>query len=150
VIKCRAKGSQAVRRWIEPLVTDADDWDNPAEICSLGRTVERGNDEIGAGYRFYLATSHEARNTCKRAAFGPSSFRNIRMRALLHAAPSDLSLLARSRQSDGAVDTASGGNRAFATVARSCEDIDPSVVLTNREFAPSGSNACDDASRSAA
>lgn len=78
------------RRWIERLISDMADRDNPIEVRSLGRTLERWKDQIVAWHRGHVTNGPtEAANNLvkrvKRAAFGFTSFRNFRVRALLYA-----------------------------------------------------------------
>lgn len=66
------------------------DRDNPIEVRSLGRTLERWKDQIVAWHRGHVTNGPtEAANNLvkrvKRAAFGFTSFRNFRVRALLYA-----------------------------------------------------------------
>ena len=94
-----AHGDEATaREWIERLVVDMADKDNPIEVRSLGRTLERWKDQIVAWHRCHVSNGPtEAANNLikrvKRAAFGFTSFRNFRVRALLYAGKPDWSLL---------------------------------------------------------
>jgi transposase len=86
------------RRWIERLIADMADGDNPMEVRSLGRTLARWKDQIVAWHRSHVSNGPtEAANNLikrvKRAAFGFTSFRNFRVRALLYAGKPDWSLL---------------------------------------------------------
>ena len=86
-----AHGDEATaREWIERLVVDMADPDNPLEVRSLGRTLARWKDQIVAWHGSHVSNGPtEAANNLikrvKRAAFGFSSFRNFRVRALLYA-----------------------------------------------------------------
>ena len=94
-----AHGDEATaREWIERLIVDMADRDNPAEVRSLGRTLARWRDQIVAWHRSHVSNGPtEAANNLikrvKRAAFGFTSFRNFRVRALLYAGKPDWSLL---------------------------------------------------------
>ena len=94
-----AHGDEATaREWIERLIVDMADRDNPIEVRSLGRTLARWSDQIVAWHRSHVSNGPtEAANNLikrvKRAAFGFSSFRNFRVRALLYAGKPDWSLL---------------------------------------------------------
>jgi transposase len=86
------------RHWIERLIADMADGDNPIEVRSLGRTLDRWKDQIVAWHRSHVSNGPtEAANNLikrvKRAAFGFTSFRNFRVRALLYAGKPDWSLL---------------------------------------------------------
>ena len=86
------------REWIEHLIVDMSDRDNPIEVRSLGRTLGRWKDQIVAWHRSHVSNGPtEAANNLikrvKRAAFGFASFRNFRVRALLYAGKPDWSLL---------------------------------------------------------
>jgi transposase len=86
------------REWIEHLIVDMSDRDNPMEVRSLGRTLGRWKDQIVAWHRSHVSNGPtEAANNLikrvKRAAFGFTSFRNFRVRALLYAGKPDWSLL---------------------------------------------------------
>ena len=66
------------------------DPDNPLEVRSLGRTLARWKDQIVAWHRSHVSNgpteaANNLINRVKRAAFGFSSFRNFRVRALLYA-----------------------------------------------------------------
>jgi transposase len=78
------------REWIDRLIEDMADTDNPAEVRSLGRTLKRWKEQIVAWHRSKVSNGPtEAANNLikrvKRAAFGFTSFRNYRVRALLYA-----------------------------------------------------------------
>ena len=94
-----AHGDEATaREWIERLIVDMADRDNPIEVRSLGRTLARWRDQIVAWHRPTPQTARpSAANNLikrvKRAAFGFSSFRNFRVRVLLYAGKPDWSLL---------------------------------------------------------
>jgi len=67
-------------------------------VRSLGRTLTRWRDQIVAWHRSHVSNgpTEAANNLIKRvnrAAFGFSSFRNFRVRALLYAGKPDWSLL---------------------------------------------------------
>ena len=86
------------RHWIERLIADMADRDNPIEVRSLGRTLDRWKDQIVAWHRSHVSNGPtEAANNLikrvKRAAFGFTSFRNFRVRALLYAGKPNWSLL---------------------------------------------------------
>ena len=74
------------REWIDRLIIDMADKDNPVEVRSLGRTLKRWKEHIVAWHRSKVSNGPtEAANNLikrvKRAAFGFSSFRNYRVRA---------------------------------------------------------------------
>jgi transposase len=78
------------REWIDHLIVDMADRDQPIEVRSLGRTLRRWKDQIVAWHRSHVSNGPtEAANNLvkrvKRAAFGFTSFRNFRVRALLYA-----------------------------------------------------------------
>ena len=90
------------REWIDRLIDDMADKDNPVEVRSLSRTLRRWKEQILAGHRKHVSNGPtEALNNLikrvKRAAFGFTSFRNYRVRALLYAGKSRWSLLATIR-----------------------------------------------------
>jgi transposase len=85
--------------WIDRLITDMGDSDNPVEVRSLGRTLTRWREQILAWHRCHFTNGPtEAANNLikrvKRAAFGFTSFRNYRVRALLYAGKPRWGLLA--------------------------------------------------------
>jgi transposase len=86
-----AHGDEATtREWIERLVTDMADRDNPVEVRSLRRTLARWTEHIVAWHPSHVSNGPtEAANyltkRVKRAAFNFSSFRIFRVRALLYA-----------------------------------------------------------------
>ena len=85
--------------WLERLVADMADQDNPIEVRSLGRTLGRWKHQIVAWHHAHVSNGPtEAANNLikrvKRAAFGFMSFRNYRVRALLYAGRPNWSLLA--------------------------------------------------------
>ena len=85
--------------WLERLVADMADQDNPIEVRSLGRTLQRWKHQIVAWHHAHVSNGPtEAANNLikrvKRAAFGFMSFRNYRIRALLYAGKPNWSLLA--------------------------------------------------------
>ena len=86
------------REWVEHLIIDMADRDQPIEVRSLGRTLARWKDQIVAWHRSHVSNGPtEAANNLikrvKRAAFGFTSFRNFRVRALLYAGKPNWSLL---------------------------------------------------------
>lgn len=87
------------REWIDRLIDDMADSDNPVEVRSLGRTLKRWKEQILAWHRSHVSNGPtEALNNLikrvKRTAFGFSSFRNYRVRALLYAGKPRWALLA--------------------------------------------------------
>ena len=85
--------------WLERLVVDMADQDNPIEVRSLGRTLGRWKHQIVSWHHAHVSNGPtEAANNLikrvKRAAFGFTSFRNYRIRALLYAGKPNWSLLA--------------------------------------------------------
>jgi transposase len=87
------------RQWIDRLIVELADQDNPVEVRSLGRTLKRWKEQILAWHRSHVSNGPtEALNNLikrvKRAAFGFSSFRNYRVRALLYAGKPRWALLA--------------------------------------------------------
>jgi len=90
---------QTATEWIDHLIVDMQDGDWPVEVRSLGRTLKNWRNEIVAWHRSRATNGPtEAANNLikrvKRAAFGFTSFRNFRIRALLYAGRPDWSLLA--------------------------------------------------------
>jgi transposase len=86
------------REWIDRLIIDMADSDNPIEVRSLGGTLKRWKEQILAWHRSQVTNGPtEAANNLikrvKRAAFGMRKFRNYRIRALLYAGKPDWSLL---------------------------------------------------------
>jgi len=86
------------REWIDRLIIDMADSDNPVEVRSLGGTLKRWKNQIVAWHRSQVTNGPtEATNNLikrvKRAAFGMRSFRNYRIRSLLYAGKPDWSLL---------------------------------------------------------
>ena len=86
-------------QWIDRLIEDMADTDNPDEVRSLGRTLKRWKEQIVAWHRAQVSNGPtEAANNLikrvKRAAFGFTSFRNYRVRSLLYAGKPNWSLLA--------------------------------------------------------
>jgi len=84
--------------WIDALVDDLTDTMRPLEVRSLGRTLKRWRIEITAWHACHITNGPtEAMNNLikrvKRVAFGFTSFRNYRIRALLYAGKPDWSLL---------------------------------------------------------
>ena len=84
--------------WVTELDRDLQDADYPVEARSLGRTLTRWKKEIAAWHPAHVGNGPtEAVNNLikrvKRAAFGFTSFRNCRIRALLHAGKPDWGLL---------------------------------------------------------
>jgi transposase len=87
------------RRWIDRLIADMTDADNPVEVRSLGRTLSRWKEQIIAWHRAKVTNGPtEAANNLikrvKRAAFGFRSFRHYRVRSLLYAGKPNWDLLA--------------------------------------------------------
>ncbi|MGH9205767.1 MAG: ISL3 family transposase [Acidimicrobiales bacterium] len=85
--------------WIDRLIEDMADNDNPIEVRSLSRTLKRWKEHVVAWHRCHLSNGPtEAANNLikrvKRAAFGFSRFRNYRVRALLYAGKPNWRLLA--------------------------------------------------------
>jgi transposase len=86
--------------FVERLADDMADTDNPIEVRSLGRTLRRWKHQIAAWHTAQVSNGPtEAVNNLikrvKRGAFGFTSFRNYRVRALLYAGKPDWSLLKR-------------------------------------------------------
>jgi transposase len=86
------------RVWIDRLIEDMADTDNPIEVRSLGRTLKRWKEQIVAWHRSHATNGPtEAANNLikrvKRAAFGMRSFRNYRIRSILYAGKVNWSLL---------------------------------------------------------
>ena len=85
-------------RWLDELSADLADAMRPPEVRSLGQTLKRWRSEITAWHACHFTNGPtEAVNNrikrVKRVAFGFTSFRNYRVRALLYAGKSDWSLL---------------------------------------------------------
>ena len=85
-------------RWLDELSADLADGMRPPEVSSLGRTLKRWRSEITAWHACHFTNGPtEAMNNLikrvKRVAFGFTSFRNYRVRALLYAGKPDWSLL---------------------------------------------------------
>jgi transposase len=85
-------------RWLDELAADLADGIRPAEVRSLGRTLKRWRSEITAWHACHFTNGPtEAINNLikrvKRVAFGFTSFRNYRIRALLYAGKPNWSLL---------------------------------------------------------
>ncbi len=85
--------------WVTELGHDLQDADYPPEARSLGRTLIRRRKEIAAWHEAHVTDGPtEAVNNLikrvKRAAFGFVSFRNYRIRSLLHAGKPNWDLLA--------------------------------------------------------
>lgn len=90
---------QTATEWIDHLIGDMADETWPVEVRSLERTLRHWRDQIVAWHRSRATNGPtEAANNLvkrvKRAAFGFTSFRNFRIRALLYAGRPDWSLLA--------------------------------------------------------
>ena len=90
---------ELAKDWIDELIRDMAFKDNPVEVRSLGRTLKRWKEPIIAWHKHKVSNGRtEAANNLikrvKRAAFGFTSFRNYRVRALLYAGRPDWSLLA--------------------------------------------------------
>ena len=88
--------------WVTQLGRDLQDKDYPVEARSLGRTLIRWRHQIAAWHRAHVSNGPtEAANNLikrvKRAAFGFTSFRNYRIRALLYAGKPNWDLLATIR-----------------------------------------------------
>jgi len=84
--------------YVERLAADMADRDQPIEVRSLGRTLKRWRHQIAAWHTAQVTNGPtEAANNLikrvKRAAFGFTSFRNYRIRALLYAGKPNWSLL---------------------------------------------------------
>ena len=79
------------REWIDRLIIDLADQDNPVEVRSLSRTLKKWKEHIVAWHRSKSTTNGPAEaldnlvKRVKRAAFGFWSFRNYRVRSLLYA-----------------------------------------------------------------
>ncbi|MGH8997494.1 MAG: ISL3 family transposase [Acidimicrobiales bacterium] len=87
------------REWIDRLIDDMADTDNPVEVRSLSKTLKRWKEHIVAWHRCQMSNGPtEAVNNLikrvKRAAFGFTSFRNYRVRALLYSGKPRWALLA--------------------------------------------------------
>ena len=85
-------------RWLDELSADLADGMRPPEVRSLGGTLKRWRSEITAWHSCHFTNGPtEAMNNLikrvKRVAFGFTSFRNYRVRALLYAGKPDWSLL---------------------------------------------------------
>ena len=85
--------------WVTQLGRDLQDKDCPVEARSLGRTLIRWRHQIAAWHHAHVSNGPtEAANNLikrvKRAAFGFTSFRNYRVRALLYAGKPNWELLA--------------------------------------------------------
>ena len=83
-------------RWLDELSADLADGIRPPEVRSLGRTLKRWRSEITAWHasHFTNGPTETMNNLIKRVAFGFTSLRNYRIRALLFAGKPDWSLLA--------------------------------------------------------
>jgi len=84
--------------WIDRLIIDMADSDNPIEVRSLSRTLKRWKTEICAWHRTGFTNGPtEAMNNLikrvKRAAFGLTNFTHYRVRALLYAGKPNWDLL---------------------------------------------------------
>lgn len=84
--------------WIDELIRDMAEPTFPVEVRSLGRTLSRWRHEIIAWHETRISNGPtEAANNLikrvKRGAFGFTSFRNYRVRALLYAGKPNWSLL---------------------------------------------------------
>ena len=84
--------------FVERLSDDMADKDLPVEVRSLGRTLKRWKHQIAAWHTAQVSNGPtEAANNLikrvKRAAFGFTSFRNYRIRALLYAGKPNWALL---------------------------------------------------------
>jgi transposase len=84
--------------WVTQLGRDLQDKDYPVEARSLGRTLIRWRHQIAAWHHAHVSNGPtEAANNLikrvKRAAFGFTSFRNYRIRALLYAGRPNWELL---------------------------------------------------------
>ena len=85
--------------WDVSVPRDLQDKDYPIEARSLGRTLIRWRHQIAAWHHAHVSNGPtEAANNLikrvKRAAFGFTSFRNYRIRALLYAGKPNWELLA--------------------------------------------------------
>jgi transposase len=85
--------------WVNQLGRDLQDKDYPTEARSLGRTLIRWRHQIAAWHPAHVSNGPtEAANILiqrvRRAAFGFTSFRNYRIRALLYAGKPNWDLLA--------------------------------------------------------
>ena len=85
-------------RWLDELSADLADATLPPEVRALGRKLKRWRSEITAWHACHFTNGPtEAMNNLikrvKRVAFGFTSFRNYRVRALLYAGKPDWSLL---------------------------------------------------------
>ncbi len=85
--------------WVDRLSDDLADTHHPVEERSLGGTLRRWRLQVAAWHETKISNGPtEAANNLikrvKRAAFGFSSFRNYRVRALLYAGKPRWALLA--------------------------------------------------------
>lgn len=85
--------------FVTQLGTDLQDQSCPPEIRQLGRTITKWRTQIAAWHQAHVSNGPtEAANNLikvvKRIAFGFTSFRNYRIRTLLHAGRPDWDLLA--------------------------------------------------------
>ncbi len=85
--------------FITRLGTDLQDESCPPEIRQLGRTITKWRSEISAWHRAHVSNgpTEAASNlikVVKRIAFGFTSWRNYRIRALLYAGRPNWNLLA--------------------------------------------------------
>ena len=90
---------ELARKWIDRLIIDMADKDNPIEVRSLARTLKKWKEHILAWHKSNVTNGPtEALNNLikrvKRTAFGFSSFRNYRVRSLLYAGKPRWALLA--------------------------------------------------------
>ena len=87
------------REWIDQLIDELGDSDQPIEARSLGKTLTRWKDHIVAWHASHVTNGPtESMNNLikrvKRGAYGIRTFRNFRVRALLYAGRPRWSLLA--------------------------------------------------------
>ena len=84
--------------WVNEIIRDFADRDNPPEVQQLGRTIKAWRDPILAWHRAHVSNGPtEAVNNLtkriKRVAFGFTNFTNFRIRALLYAGKPNWDLL---------------------------------------------------------
>ena len=123
------------------------DRDIPIEVRSLGRTLARWRDQIVAWHRSHVSNGPtEAANNLimrvKRAAFGFSSFRNFRVRALLYAGKPDWSLLETITPVWGGRRHRFERNRTFAAATRSLKASTPASSSLKTSMGQSSAGQC--------
>lgn len=90
--------SETAKAWLEEISRNMKAPDNPLEVRSLGRTLEKWKDHILAWHiAHYTNAASEAMNNLikrvKRTAFGFTNFKSYRIRALLYTGGVNWSLL---------------------------------------------------------